>query len=104
MAYERGRLTLLSNASATGTAKEWPGGEGVFTVPLGTISGATVKLQYQADDLTWTDVDRSGDTYVTFTAVGGAGGLFTLPPCNIRAAISGGPPSGIYAYAQSVGG
>lgn len=104
MAYERGRLTLLSNASATGTAKEWPGGAGVFTVPVGTISGATVKLQYQSDDTTWTDVDKSGDTYVTFTATGGAGGQFFLPPCNIRASISGGPPSGIYAYAQTLEG
>ena len=105
MAYSKGRDTLLNHASATGAAVQWPGGRGVFTLPAGTISGATVKLQYSPDDgTTYLDVDRSGDTFVTFTAVGGAGGLFELPPCLIKAAVSGGTPSGLYAYAQTVNG
>jgi hypothetical protein len=77
----------------------------VFTVPAGTIGGATVKLQYSPDDgTTYVDVDKSGDTYVTFTAVGGAGGLFELPPCSLKATVSGGAPSGLYAYAGSITG
>lgn len=89
--------TLLSNAAATGSAKRWHGGRGVFSVPDGTFSGATVKLQWALTDSgTWLDVDKSGDTYVTLTAAGA--GLFELPRCFVRAAISGGPPSGVYAY------
>ena len=62
-----------------------------------TTDGATVKLQWALTSSgTWLDVDKSGDTYVTFTAAGA--GLFELPRCFVRAAVSGGPPSGVYAY------
>lgn len=89
--------TLLSNAAATGSAVRWHGGRGVFSVPTGTFSGATVKLQWSLSESTgYLDVDKSGDTYVTFTAAGA--GLFELPRCWVKAVISGGPPSGIYAY------
>lgn len=81
---------LLSNASATSGNVSWPGGLGVFTV-TGTFSGATVKLQCIARDGTALDVGP--DT--TLTA--GGMGAFTLPPCLIKATITGGPPSGIYA-------
>jgi hypothetical protein len=51
-----------------------------------------VKLQFLGPDgVTWIDVG----TDTTLTAQGGAG--FVLAPCPIRAAVSGGPPSGIYA-------
>lgn len=89
---------LLSNASATGSSVRWWGGRGVFVVPSGTFSGATVKLQWSLDNSTFLDVDRSGDTYVTLTAAGA--GRFELPPCHIRAAITGGPPSGINAFVK----
>lgn len=87
---------LLSNASATGNPVQWGGGVGVFTA-AGTFAGATVTLQYLGPD---------GSTYVamgtdtTLTAAGG--GSFIYPPGLIRAAISGGPPSGIYAQAEQV--
>ncbi|QIG74348.1 hypothetical protein EVC08_036 [Rhizobium phage RHph_N65] len=101
MAYTLGSYSLLSNAAATGSAVSWPGGRGVFSVYAGTFSGATVKLQWSPDDgTTWLDVDNTGDTFVTLTAAGS--GLFELPACSIRAFISGGPPSGIYAVAKSV--
>ena len=101
MAYAQGSYSLLSNAAATGSGVSWPGGRGVFSVYAGTFSGATVKLQWSPDDgTTWLDVDSAGSTYVTLTAVGS--GLFELPVCTIRAFVSGGPPSGVYAVAKSV--
>ena len=87
---------LLSNASATGSAAQWGGGAGVFEA-AGTFSGATVKLQRRAPDgSTWFDVG----TDTTLTAAGGGG--FVLPPGQIRAAVTGGPPSGMYASAEQV--
>lgn len=88
--------TLLSNASATGSATTWGGGSGVFEA-AGTFSGATVKLQRLGPDgATWYDV--GADT--TLTAAGG--GYFIMPPGQIKAVISGGPPSGMYASAEQV--
>lgn len=87
------RLDLLANASATGAAQMWQGGRGTLFVD-GTFGGATVKLQAQmptGSTSTWIDVG----TEVTLTAAGLAN--FELPPCNLRIAISGGPPSGVYA-------
>ena len=87
---------LLTNGSATGSAVRWTGGRGVFTVYSATVSGATIKLQWSPDfGTTWLDVDQNGDTFVTLTAAGAGG--FELPPCQIRAAVSGGPPSAVYA-------
>lgn len=94
-----GEYPLISNGSASGSAVQWPGGRGVFAVQAGTFSGATVKLRWSFDGTNFTDVDNSGDTYVTLTAAGA--GLFELPACWIQAVVSGGPPSGIYATAKS---
>ena len=88
--------TLLSNAAATGSGVRWHGGRGVFSVPVGTFGGTTVDLQWSLDNTNWLAVDKSGDTYVTFTAAGA--GLFELPRCFVRARVTGGSPSGLYAY------
>ena len=89
-------MMLLENASATGSAVQWGGGTGVFTA-AGTFGGATVTLQYlNADGATWSAM--GSDT--TLTAAGG--GLFIYPPGQLRASISGGPPSGMYAQAEQV--
>lgn len=102
MTVRPGHYALLANASATGSAVAWPGGRGTFSVPAGTFSGATVKLQWSPDEgTTYLDVDNSGDTYVTLTAAGA--GNFELPPCLIKATISG-SPTGIYANAQRIDG
>lgn len=87
---------LLNNASATGDWEQWDGGTGVFSA-AGTFSGATVKMQFLGPDGS-TAIDVGTDT--TLTAAGGGG--FVLPPCRIRAAVSGGPPSGMYAQADKV--
>lgn len=88
--------TLLSNASATGSATQWPGGTGVFAA-AGTFGGATVSLQFLGPDgSTW--IDAGSDT--TLTTAGGGG--FFLDSGQIRAAVSGGSPSGLYASANQV--
>lgn len=52
----KGTVTLLSNASATGSGKRWPGGRSMFIVSA-TFGGGTVKLQTLAGDgTTWVDV------------------------------------------------
>lgn len=67
------QITLLSNASATGSAVKWPGGRGVFNV-VATFSGGTVKLQYLgADGSTYVDYGAA----TTLTAAGS--GVFELP-------------------------
>jgi hypothetical protein len=84
---------LLTNASATGSAVQWGGGQGLFSA-AGTFSGATVKLQYLGPDgSTYLDVGPD----VTLTAAGM--GLFCLPPGMIRASVTG-SPSGMYANAD----
>ncbi len=87
---------LLDNASATGNAAQWGGGRGVFSA-AGTFGGATVTLQYLGPD---------GSTWLTAATGLTAAGLvaFELPPGQIKAAVGGGAPSGLYADAyQSKG-
>lgn len=74
----------------------WQGGTGVFAVAA-TFAGGTIKLQWQLPDgVTWVDAGVN----TTFTAAGG--GIFTLHKCPIRCFITGGPPTGVYAYAYRV--
>ena len=91
-------IALLENAAATGSGVRWHGGRGVFYVHSATFAGATIALQCSFDNSTWVAVDRAGDTYCTLTAAGH--GAFELPPCFLRAAVTGGPPSAVYAYAR----
>ena len=87
-------LYLISNGTATGASFYWPGGRGTFMADA-TFAGGTVKLQVQMPSLTtstWIDVG----TECTLTAAGL--GNFELPPCNLRAFVSG-SPTGIYAVA-----
>ena len=85
------RLDLLSNASATGSDLWWEGGRGTMFLD-GTLGGATVTLEALHPA---TGTALVVGTEVTFTAVGLAN--FELPPCKLRAVVSGGSPSGLYA-------
>lgn len=88
-------LALLSNASATGSALQWPGGRGVFSASA-TWGGGTVKLQYLGPDgTTW--IDAGSDT--TLTANGG--GVFELPACQVRANVA--TATAVYAFARGTG-
>lgn len=81
--YQFTRFTADGQSGAI----NWPGGRGVFAA-FGTFGGGTIKLQVSYDDgATWIDADRSGDTFVTFTANGSGG--FELPRCQIRTSLSG---------------
>ncbi|MEY2875308.1 MAG: hypothetical protein RLZZ373_2679 [Pseudomonadota bacterium] len=84
--------TLLNNEAATGSAVQWDGGRGVFSL-AGTVGGATITLQYLGPDAT---------TYLTAATALTAVGLvaFELPPGRIRALVAGGSPSGLYARAD----
>lgn len=86
---------LLSNAAATGSAVQWPGGRGVFMVGA-TWGGATIALHAKLPNGTFVSVG----TDTELTADGMAG--FDLPACDIKAVVSGGPPSAVYATAARV--
>ncbi len=89
------QLTLLSNASATGSAVRWPGGRGEFSA-VATWGGGTVKLQYLGPDAaTWVDAG----TETTLTANGG--GVFELGPGSIRANVA--TATAVYAVAKGLG-
>lgn len=89
-------VELLAGAAATGNWMKWPGGSGCFMADATNFSGATVKLQVKSP--AGNAVDAGVGT--TFTAADA--GLFDLPPCLIRAAITGGPPTGVTATASVV--
>lgn len=97
MAASRLSVSLLENASATGTAVEWPGGDGRVEV-RGTFGGASVSLEVlDADGSTWHTV--GSDT--TFTAAGTDG--FRLEAgCSIRMSVTLGTPSALYAAAYRI--
>jgi len=90
-------LTLLSNATSTGSPVKWPGGRGTFAVD-GSFDGATVTLQMLGPD---------GSSYLSvgddaaLTAEGVVN--FDLPPCHIRALVAGGSPNAMYATAEKIG-
>lgn len=87
------RATLISNGSSTGSPVPWNGGPGIFQV-AGTFGGSTVSIQYMSVD---------GSTYITLGSLTAAGILsFVAPQGLIRASVSGGSPSGLYAAADSV--
>ena len=89
-------IVLLTNGTATGPQVQWPGGRGVFTA-AGNFSGATVALQMLGPDgATW--FNTGTDTTLTSAGVG----AFDLPPAQVRANVTGGPPIGMYAGAARV--
>src|SRR4029077_9643937 len=77
--------------SVTGRAFNCPGGICVFSV-AGTFNGATIALYVLGPDgVTW--LPAGAQT----TLVAPGMGVAYLPPCQIQAQVSGGPPSGIFA-------
>lgn len=92
------RVDLFSNISATGNgaAQAWPGGSGAF-IAEGTIGGSAIKLQMQTPQGTWIDIDPA----LNFTTLPNSYG-FIIPPGQIRAVLTGGTPTNIYAWAASL--
>lgn len=90
-------IQLLFNTAATGPEVGWGGGPGMFSV-AGTFGGATVTLQFLGPDgVTW--IACGPDT--TLTAAGG--GIFNLSNKKVRALVTGGAPSGLFADAERLG-
>jgi hypothetical protein len=96
MSASKGRLDLVTNAAATGNSVIWPGGIGVFMAESAAWGGGSASLQFKGPNGTW--IDAGTDT--TLTANGG--GVFELPPGEIRCAIAGGA-TGVYATAAHRG-
>lgn len=94
--------TLGTALSATGASVQIPGGEYLFVVD-GTVGGATVSLQVQMFNGTWTDISiYSGSKVSTTTLPYGQTGI-DLPACNVRVALTGGTPSGVNSYLSGLG-
>ena len=97
------RLSLFSaqGSNASGTGAVWQGGRGIFAA-WGTFGSGTCKLQWSPDGgTTYIDADRSGDTYVTFTANGV--GEFDLPRGYVRAVLSGATAPSVSAMVSNIG-
>ena len=86
------RITLLSNASATGSAVNIPVCGYYQFMLSGTIGGATVKLQILGPDAS-TYIDLAS---ASLTAAGTV--LVALPASSlVKAVVTGGTPSALYA-------
>lgn len=90
--YNSVRHLLINNAAATGPeTKIGQGGLYAFSV-IGTFSGASVKLQIRGgDDVTYVDIPDAVCTAANVIGVYLPAGAF------VKAVVTGGPPSGIYA-------
>lgn len=98
-------VELLSNATATGEWKFWPGGRGFLSVVATDLDGESVTLQMLGPDgATAINASDVGGDAATLSANGGL--LFELPPCQVRAAVSegGGTTVAIYARADRIPG
>lgn len=97
-------VELLSNASATGEWVAWPGGRGVFSVD-GTFGSASVYLNYRSPDGSSgirAQVLASDGTLTAVALTAEGGFIVDLPPGQVRAEVSGGTPSALYARLDRV--
>lgn len=96
------QLLGAGGSTSTGSAMSWPGGAGTFGATCAGWNGANLSLQFQppgGDGTTWVAVGV--DTSISANG----GGNFNLPPCQIRAAISGAvPSSNVFASAAKGAG
>ena len=96
-------VKLLDNESATGAAKPWPGGRGHFSC-IGTFGGTSVQLQYMGPNGSYINAQALAPdgtlTAVPLTAAGGF--VFELPATDIKAVVTGGSPSALYAIAARI--
>lgn len=94
--------TLLSNGSATGAAVQIRGGTYIVMFS-GTIGGSTVSLQIQNPNGDWADVEVFTANAIRYTVLPKAQTGVSLPAGNVRCALTGGTPTGIYAYVVGLG-
>jgi len=96
------QYVLASNLSATGSAVAVKGGEYHFMVE-GTVSGATISLQIQTPNGTWSPIAIFSGSVVSTTTLPYSQACIALPAGNVRMAVTGGSPSALYAYLVGVG-
>lgn len=94
--------TLLENGSANGSAVAIKGGEYIVFFN-GTIGSSTVSLQVQSPNGVWADVEVFTGQKVAYTTLPRSQTGIDLPAGNVRVALTGGTPSGIYAYLVGLG-
>lgn len=96
-------VVLLSNANATGSAAPWPGGRGHFSCN-GTFGGTSVQLEYMGPSGAYIAAQAlAADGTLTAVAMTADGGyVFELPACDIKAVVTGGTPSALYATAARI--
>jgi hypothetical protein len=93
---------LASNLSATGTAVPIKGGEYQFSAE-GTVGGSTISLQFQTPNGTWSDLLIFAGSPVKSTTLPFTQTQIDLPAGNVRMAVTGGSPSGLYSYLVGLG-
>lgn len=93
---------LLENGSATGSAVPVKGGEYIVYFN-GTISGATVSLQSKSPNGVWADVEVFTGQKVSYTTLPRSQTGIDLPAGDVRIAVTGGTPSGLYCYLVGLG-
>ncbi len=96
------RYTLASNLSATGPSVMIPGGEYQFSVE-GVVNGSTISLQIQSRNGTWGDVTVYSGSVVKSAALPYSQTGIDLPSGNVRMAVTGGAPSGLFASLVGLG-
>lgn len=102
------RYTLLSNASSTGSAVAIRGGQYTFTAD-GTAGGATISLQVQTPNGSWSNINVFGknaldvDSPVSTTTLPYSQTSISLPAGAVRASISGGAGVSVNASLAGLG-
>lgn len=91
------QVTLWINGSSANTTYMWPGGVGVFAATSSSWNSATVTLEWLGPDGATLIV---AGTNTTCTA--NCNGVFYLPAGQIKAVVSGGTPTALYASAYVV--
>lgn len=94
--------TLASNLAVTGASVAIKGGEYMFTAE-GTVGGATISLQFQTPNGTWSDVSIFANSIVKSTVLPLVQTQVDLPAGNVRMAVTGGAPSALYSYLVGLG-
>lgn len=87
----------------TQPSQMWGGGRGLFQV-AGTFGGATVTMEYQMRNGSWMAVQvmATDGTRTTINTTANGAFVFELPACPIRATVTGGTPSGLYAATDRI--
>jgi hypothetical protein len=94
--------SLLSNAASTGAAVNIRGGQYAFAAD-GTAGGATIALQVQTPNGTWSTVSIFNNSPVSTITLPFDQTAIDLPAGNVRASINGGAGVSVTAFLVGLG-